>query len=1593
MNGMTQSVNNANTFRTPIETQLENAKRELLDVGLRNPLLNYRTHSQSKDGLSRKPLPRRIEVVEELSKEVLRLLVTDGRKLTFLPKPESEKSNDQDDLLALLPIIEDSPEELFKRQTDSFLQTKLIPQRLETNLLEIFRLARTLEEERGANNLFLALGLLKWFEAESSQEPRFAPLLLIPVELERSNVRSKFQMMYSGEEITHNHSLAEKLNEFGITLPVPSDMEALDVTAYFENVKTVIKSQQGWEVQTDAVHLAFFSFAKFLMYRDLDPANWSSEQKPQDHPILKALLGEGFSFEPSEFLDDNHLDDRLKPADLNHVLDADSSQTVVIHDVRTGRNLVVEGPPGTGKSQTITNMIADGVARGKRVLFVAEKMAALEVVKRRLDSVGLGDACLELHSHKTNKKAVLAELKHTLEISQPSQKIAQSKLEELTKVREQLNAYASVVNTPMSSSGITPIRAFGELQQLHDSFENTVLPLEERILLRWNPDDLERKQQLLSRLSNWLLNYGQPSQHPFWGSQKTVFTPLEQRDIQLTVTQALEATKRLQQSAQVVSKELQHLPNSLNYSDARQLAAVVAKASRAPDLNGILLEPDNWVQSSSQITAILKHGQDLQQLHKRFDAQLEANSWGQDVREEYDTIKMRGTSMFRVFFSAYRKAQLRLRSLYKGQPDRDLDKQLEVLKAILHEKQLSTDFAAGITVGAMFFGVHWKGHNSQFEKLQVIADWVSTMHQEMLSGVLPDWTIQFLSNTPKINDANALVELENAIVAFEPAIQKALVMLELDENVRFGEDNPLISQPLKKLEGLLAAWESQIPELQPMTRYTVLADELKKEDLGAAHQTALEKPELAEHLQELLRRAWLEAHLAQTYHEHPILAQFDQAEQDALVTRFRELDEMSYRFNRSNIAKIHWGNLPNLQANIGQGSVLKRQFELKARHMPIRKLIANAGNIIQKLKPVFMMSPLSIANFLAPGTLEFDLVIFDEASQVKPADAFGAILRGKQIVVVGDSKQLPPTSFFERMISGEETDWEFEDSATADIPSILGLFRSKNCDKQMLRWHYRSRHESLIAVSNRLFYDNKLVIFPSSGTNLENVGLKFRYLPHTIYDRGGSRANLEEAKAVAQAVFEHIKTQSNVGLGVVTFSMAQQRAIEDQLELLRRVHPESEAFFNTNSPEPFFVKNLENVQGDERDVIFISVGYGFDAARKLTMNFGPVNKKDGEKRLNVLFTRARERCEVFSNFTADQLSTTSDSPAGVRALKTYLHQAQTGKTELPIETAREPDSPFEVSVCDALIARGHAVKTQIGVAGYFIDLAVVHPEFPGRYLLGIECDGATYHSARSARDRDRLRQRVLENLGWKIHRIWSTDYFRHPAREIDRVLEAIERARVASPTKLPESEVNSPIETSTLAQPVSLERHVQNEIAKYVMAQLDVHLGGLELHEINLNKLATWIEEVVNVESPIHFEEAVRRVANSAGVQRLGNRIRGTFERAVASLVRSGRIQKLGDFLWSSNMIQAPIRNRVEQSTPRQFDLICDQEITACITRGIAASFGMARGDVGSTVVRMLGFGRLTENMQSRIDAIVQRLIDEKRLVLQADQLILPPMS
>lgn len=465
-------------------------------------------------------------------------------------------------------------------------------------------------------------------------------------------------------------------------------------------------------------------------------------------------------------------------------------------------------------------------------------------------------------------------------------------------------------------------------------------------------------------------------------------------------------------------------------------------------------------------------------------------------------------------------------------------------------------------------------------------------------------------------------------------------------------------------------------------------------------------------------------------------------------------------------------------------SLLSKEVKKQKRHVPIRQLLRRAGRSLQELKPCFMMGPLSVAQYLEQGQLHFDLLVMDEASQLRPEDALGAIARCKQLVVVGDPKQLPPTNFFDRLMDGEDEDPEDAPSVVDGVESILGICEHLYRPVRTLRWHYRSRHESLIAFSNNRFYDGRLVVFPSPFKRSKRLGVNYRYVKEGLYQ---DRRNIPEAQRVVDAVMEHMLTCPDESLGVVTLNQTQRELIEDMLDKrIRDVKGIAEYLtHHENAGWKFFVKNLENVQGDERDVIFVSTTFGKPAgSTSVRQNFGPINRPDGWRRLNVLFTRARKRLDLFTSMLPKDVVDGENVSLGRRALHDYLEYAKTGvlRNVRGSSTACEPDSDFEVAVADALRQEGYEVEPQVGVAGYFIDLGVRHSERRSEFIAGIECDGVTYHSSLSARDRDRIRQEVLESLGWRgrIIRVWSTDWFADPQGQTQRLTEFL-RGRMQSP--------------------------------------------------------------------------------------------------------------------------------------------------------------------------------------------------------------------
>ena len=1596
---------------TSLHSKLELARQDLLDLGLRNTLLNYRLLRA-----------RGVEVRHTNPDEPFDLLVREMKQLSFLPADEPQAVEEDtlaEESLALMPPSEEPHVSSNARRARSTkLQTAHAPSALQSRLLNTYLTAETFLEEQGVNTLFLAFGLLRWYEDDNSQEAHFAPLILVPVKLERNSATSSFHIQYTEDELGENASLGARIvGDFGLKLPPLPEKEDLSVEDYADQVRRVVAEKPRWQVDDLAIALGFFSFNKFLMYKDLDVESWPTNDSPLQHPILQALLDKGFHEPTSRFSDTDHLDAVLPPQESTNVVDADSSQVLAVADVNGGRNLVIQGPPGTGKSQTITNLIADAIANGRSVLFVSEKMAALQVVKHRLDQVGLGDACLELHSHKANKKAVLAELKRTVELGRPRLEDMADEVALLGQTCDRLNEYCEAVNAPVRSSGVTLYQVFGELLQQQSVLNLEGLPpLSLPECITWTSLEYKQKAALVQEFQAHLQTLGIPQNHRFWAANRTVFLPIEEDALRRSLTEARQIVERLRTASSTLAESLR-LPQPATERDASTLARAARRAMDAPPLDGVRLNAGDWISRQADLKTLLAAGRQWAALHQEYSERLTLNAWDQDVSALRVTLAHYGSQWWRIFSGEYRAARKQLTGLCRAGAPKELAQHLALVDAIAQAQTARAVILQHTALAAALFGVQWQGEQSDWPVLTRLWEWIVQLYQEVGGGQLPRGLIDFLAGHPDLLRLESDVTATDAALSpFGAVLSGVVTGLPLDEALRFGPGRHLRDQPLGELEMLLADWALHLADLQSMTTYNALAQRCRDAKLSSVLETAETWPEAGQKLSAAFERTRLMGLTSAAYQDHPILVHFSSEGQENAVQTFRRLDRLVQRHNRARLAHSHWKHLPP-QDGDGQLRVLSREFEKRTRHIPIRRLIAEAGRVVKAIKPVFMMSPLSVATYLSPGGLTFDLVVFDEASQVRPVDALGALLRGKQAVVVGDSRQLPPTSFFDTITSTEVVD---EDNVTSDIESVLGLFAAQGAPQRMLKWHYRSRHESLIAVSNQLFYDNQLVIFPSPDAARQLSGLVYRHLPETAYDRGGSSKNVGEARVVAEAVMTFARTQlarsesNRLTLGVAAFSMAQMQAVYDQLEILRRQNPDCEPFFSPSARESFFVKNLENVQGDERDVIFISVGYGRTANGTLTMNFGPLNGQGGERRLNVLITRARLRCEVFTNLTPDDIDLNKTQARGVQAFKTFLAYARTGNLEMSRPSGRDPDSPFEREVIAALQNAGHEVVPQVGCAGYFIDMAVIDPERRGRYLLGIECDGATYHSARSARDRDRLREQVLVAQGWRLHHIWSTDWFRRPAAELRRVLLAIEEAKLAARLRDREESERSPDKADETGEPDAadkpyltgeppkiagapprlgfrreerlkgetvIERTQEQREPRDTAAVLPYTDARREMptvpyfNELTPSQLAVVITNIVKIESPIHRDELVRRVADLSGYSRAGSRIKRAVELGINAAVNANKIVLKGQFFWWPTMRQPPLRDRGALDGGRDIRLICTEEISLAIWKVIEDSYGMPDQDIASAVGRLFGFGRVTNETRSYIDEISRAMV------------------
>jgi len=1651
---------------------LEKLRARLLDLTNRNRLLNFRHSSASS-----------LRIVDaDLNAVFARLMSGEDVPFRHVPEPDSSTEPEIDGVdenaSATKPLAADQAESLgwhtsYDLNTPSVhnaasqsLPVLLYVEDLETKTRKIGSAAKTAIEESGTNMLYLTLGFLEWYESDDSRQAHLAPLLTVPVALNRQGAKGRAfesSIEYSGDDFETNLSLVEKMRrDFAIDIPAVEEEDTPET--YFSRFEPIFNQKKRWRIRRH-ISLSLLSFGKLLMYRDLDVKLWPGIGK---HPLVTELF-EGRKHETIVHAEEHLID----APEIKHevpflIVDADSSQHSALIDAMRGQNLVIEGPPGTGKSQTITNLIAAALTNGKTVLFVSEKLAALEVVRRRLDEAGLGIFCLELHSHKTRKDSLLNDLATRLK-AQGSFRDRQELDQHLSIVEQKkrlLTQYVTLINKELQPLKATLFevfwardRAYQELPFDRALVEKVLLPT----VIQFTRTHVTQTEQFLSVYAQHLVGVLRTclrlDQHAWawvdaalsFGDQERICDFLASfissaREVSavrqaLTDTAGISLTDSVQGLASA-GDILAALPEAgeplpphilapcrdarvrtaiLEFTDAvekavgtRQVLAGATCANNSAPLLRIDIG-DLLAQTAASLTARGFEGCDCSQLRQRLEqgrtaerilssaedcfvalatllgcqitfdtrsvelllncllavekaplevlhlraphlesdgagrilegAAAKAREWQKQdrkleesfnlstVTDATDAARLRvhaaaieGANIWqRCFGRQYRLARLAYRTLARTATRMSRQDIARDLRSVADHLQARATFDRDVECRGLL-GAQFKGVDTKWNEIQLVVGWyqeVFTLLPETDKDTLTLRDVLLKSRTERLKAISAslpahqkhraaIEELGRAIPELAEILHlqgsparpigqlrdqlkrvntyleetiAAILMADLRSDLPIssigellkaadshrgsmaylGSQNrvrQLLGSPFQGIDSDLGPVKAAVRFAESVANSTIpravsewllceeyflrlsqlrqwlnqaveLGDSLSKarRDIRALASSSDWHATEADSLEEVCKKAahalssreelaqWLhfirsrsegaqaglaklmtlaEAMQIEPHHllpafqfalyntlarsalaDHPELFSFSGATQDQVREQFAKADKQAIQLYRERAAaiidrrKIPYGHQSGAVKTWSELALITHEISKQKRHIPIRQLVRRSSAALQAMKPCFMMGPLSVAQYLVPERLRFDLVVMDEASQLKPEEAIGSIARGGQMVIVGDPKQLPPTSFFQRVAFDDDTLDDDDRTAIEEGESILDVASTLYQPVRRLRWHYRSRHHSLIAFSNREFYQGDLVIFPSAYHENPSLGVKYHPVRGGVFDE---RRNIPEAEVVIDAVLDHMQNRPGESLGVVALNFEQRELIEELLDRRLRTEPFAIAYEErmNSGPEPFFIKNLENVQGDERDVIFVSTTYGPDARGNQYQRFGPINGPNGHRRLNVLFTRSKKRTEVFSSLDPDRIQVSSSSAWGLRVLKQYLTFARTGILEAPDDGGPQPTNDFERSVGAVLREKGFEVIPQVGVAGFFVDLGVRHPTKPGTYLLGIECDGASYHSGRSARDRDRLRQEILENQGWTIHRVWSTDWFKSRNTEIARLIKRID---------------------------------------------------------------------------------------------------------------------------------------------------------------------------------------------------------------------------
>lgn len=1818
-------------------------ERKLLDLSLRNSLLNIRITKNT------------LQLISVQANE-LEDALADGAEFQVLSKPKDWdnpllSTGIYQSLHASDPIIDLVKQELTQKRLRSY-QSEID---LQKTLTHLYRSSRLSLEENGANTLYLALGLLKWFETPTSTRPRYAPLLLLPIEIIRKSALKGYVIRSRDEDTMMNITLLEMLRQdFGINISglenLPRDGSGIDVPTVFNTIRRGIMTLARWDVEEQAI-IGNFSFNKFIMWNDIH----NNADKLRENKIVASLMSgqvEWKEEEEEENESDENLDDKFSVGDIALPISADSSQLEAIYAAVDNKSFILHGPPGTGKSQTITNIIANALYNGKKVLFVAEKMAALSVVQKRLEAIGLAPFCLELHSNKAKKSVIFEQLKRTTEVVK-GKSVDEFRFEagQINKLREEINDYVKALHKP-HRAGLSLYDSFSAYASLESAQDTLTFEPELMHNLTYSTrrefEDAVKEYEAICQIC------GTPRNHPFRNAELTNFSISLKGKVQQLLDILSDALKDYEKTLNTLLDLLDYHPDSIFKKQFESLLRITERLHQETTLPHELIKADSPDSVVAEIDDICSHNRkreilritilkdfdkeilsiDTESYHSQWDELLQwfqplsnpqtdiplididTNKWKvlSDLSDTYKEYKfhinkfidivgckqcvidkkskfeaLTGMASDLMHASVLPLGMLKVTNLSETIESikelighgikrneirttilRDYDKNILTANAGLWKrqwlqesdkwflpkylgqrkiiKQVNQNALPGFktepeTLTELFdtlityqeeqaiidnqsadispiLGTLWNHGECDWKKLEKAVDTITNLQTHLIQltqdtvsarqarlslaahlsdGIttfkdLQDETLTHLTERSKllydrfctvkaalkdINTAGDPVkELFNKITSFqteqqyikkqttlfEPILGKSLwnngegdwkeierasetlsilnenlLQLEADPSKRkqirhslaaklengivvFKNKNDLnldhfineyneIQLNFKSLQDLLdihtvpqkegdwlndllvqiQIWNNHIDSLRDKVTYNIQKKRLLESGLEEVVYT-VEKGDIdLNRITDTYKKGLYRSYAEYILSKEPQLNTFNGKLFEEKIAKFRNMCQFFEKLTKDELYARLASNLPYLQKEASQSSevgILQRNIRNGGRGMSLRKLFDSIPDLLTRICPCMLMSPISVAQYMDAGNVRFDLIVFDEASQMPTCEAAGVIARGKNVIVVGDPKQMPPTNFFNTN-SIDEDNIEKE-----DLESILDDCLALTMPSKHLLWHYRSKHESLIAFSNAKYYENSLLTFPSPDDITTKVN--FEYV-EGFYDRGKSRQNEGEAKAIIEEIKRRLDDDklSKYSIGVVTFNTNQQSLIEDLLNELFQTYPQLEAKA-LECEEPIFIKNLENVQGDERDIILFSVGYGPDKENKITLNFGPLNRDGGWRRLNVAVSRARYEMKVYSTLRADQIDLNRTSAEGVAGLRAFLEYAEKGKSALSITktTASRDEDGLVNIIAGVLRSKGYDVQTNVGCSGYRIDIGVVNPNEPSKYILGILCDGYNYNTAKSARDREINQTAVLKLLGWRLYHLWSMDWWENREKTIDALIIAIEdviagkplqNEKITNPAMTFNSsyKVNSSTDYSMPKKPdkksILFDSPYAKPYALTYLPSMDVSSDILLYGSFESDTIKR-IQEVVSTEAPISKSLLSRKVIYSYRISRLGTRIMSYMDQIFHKISLQTTGAGEDTFYWheSQNPEKYTFYRPVSE---RDATDISPEEVSNAVRTVLEEQFSLPEEDLIRETAHIFGFTRLGDNVVASMSRGIKKAYERGFLI------------